>query len=94
MNIAETEALLKVIAKTCKCKDREHSNNNNNKKRDVIYSFVDSYHSLCLDKKDIILSELEACERLLKYSNIADKIDEETIKIEITELKTALDLMH
>jgi hypothetical protein len=94
MNIAETEAPLKVIAKTCKCKEREHSNNDNNKKRNVMYSFVDSFHSLCLDKKDIILSELEACERLLKYSNIADKIDEETIKIEITELKMALDLMH
>ena len=55
MNIVETEEPLKVIAKTCKRKEREHSNDDNNKKRDVIYSFVDSYHSLSLDKKDIIL---------------------------------------
>jgi hypothetical protein len=47
---------------------------------------------LCIDKKDIISAELEACERLLKYT--ADKEDEETIKKEIAELKMALDLMH
>ncbi|MFL6461889.1 MAG: hypothetical protein ACJ71J_13280 [Nitrososphaeraceae archaeon] len=43
---------------------------------------------LCIDKKDIISAELEACERLLKYT--ADKADEETIKKEIAELKMAL----
>jgi hypothetical protein len=53
-----TEEDSDMIAKTCGCKDT---------KRKVTYSFVDSYHSLCKDKKDIILSEVQACEILLKY---------------------------
>ena len=34
----------------------------------VTYSIIDSYHSLCLDKKDIISAEIEACQRLSKYT--------------------------
>ena len=40
---------------------------NRKKKANIIYSFVDSYHSLCLDKKEIILAQIQGCERLLKY---------------------------
>jgi hypothetical protein len=83
MNIANTEEPLKVVAKTCSCKQKE---------RKVTYSFIDDTHGLCIDKKDIILAELEACGRLLKYTS--DKADEQIIKTEITELKMALDLMH
>ncbi len=54
-------------------------------------SLVDAYHSLCLDKKDIIASELEACERLLKYT--LDGTDRKTVETEIAELRMALDLM-
>jgi hypothetical protein len=82
MNIANMEEPLKVIAKTCSC---------NEKQKKVTYSFIDDSHGICIDKKDIISAELEACERLLKYA--AEKADEQTIKKEITELKMALDLM-
>jgi hypothetical protein len=82
MNIANMEEPLKVIAKTCGC---------NEKQKKVTYSFIDDSHGLCIDKKDIISAELEACELLLKYA--AEKADEQTIKKEITELKMALDLM-
>jgi hypothetical protein len=57
----------------------------------VTYSFIDESHALCIDKKDIISAELEACERLLKYT--VDLADEEIIKKELAELKMALDLM-
>ncbi len=60
--------------------------------RKVTYSFVDSYHSLCRDKKDIILSEIQACEILLKYPR--DENDTITVENEIAELKIALDLLH
>ena len=83
MNISETEAPIRVIAKTCGCRD--------NNKRKVTYALVDSYHSLCLDKKDIIFAELEACEKLLKYTLEED--DKKTIESEIAELKMALDLL-
>ena len=83
MNIAHTEEDFDMIAKTCGCKDRE---------RKVTYSFVDSYHSLCKDKKDIMLSEVQACEILLKYPR--DENDTITVEKEIVELKLALDLLQ
>jgi hypothetical protein len=54
MNISESEVPIKIVAKTCGCRDKN--------KRKVTYQFIDSYHSLCLDKKDVIYAELEACE--------------------------------
>ena len=76
-----------IEAKTCGCKD---------KNRKVTYSFIDTYHSLCHDKKDIILGEIEACERLLKYTvkYTSDEIDRKVIEREIDQLKMALDLMQ
>ena len=83
MNIIESEEPYMVEAKTCGCKEREKS---------VSYHFIESSHSLCLDKGEWILSQIGACERLLKYS----KDDDETVvlKDEITRLKLALDLMR
>jgi len=83
MNIANMEGSVKIVAKTCGCKEKQ---------KKVTYSFIDETHGLCIDKKDIIFAELEACERLLKYT--AEKADEQTIKKEIDELKMALDLMY
>ena len=86
MNIAESEQQANIIAKTCGCKERGT--------KKITYSFIDAYHSLCLDKKDIISSELEACESLLKRTtDESDPSDRQAIESEITELKMALDLM-
>jgi hypothetical protein len=81
MNIPETEVSIKILAKTC---------GSSEKKRKVTYQLIDSYHSLSLDKKEIIYAELEACERLLKY---ASEWDKKTIESEIVGLKMALDLL-
>jgi hypothetical protein len=83
MNIANSEVDYDLIAKTCGCKD---------KKRKVTYSFVISAHSLCKDKKDLILSQVEACERLSKYTK--DENDIMILGNEISQLKLALDLLH
>jgi len=83
MNISESETPVRVVAKTCGCKEKN--------KTKITYEFVDSYHSLCLDKKDIIYAELNACERLLRY--VTDKMDKSIVEAEITELKMALDLL-
>jgi hypothetical protein len=48
--------------------------------------------SLCLDKKDIISAEIEACNRLSKYTR--DELDKKVIEREIAELKMALDLIN
>ena len=82
MNIIENEIPYIVEAKTCGCKERGKS---------VSYHFNESSHSLCLDKGELILSQIQACERLLKYS----KDDDETVVLEdeISKLKLALDLI-
>ena len=57
MNIAYMEEPSKIVAKICGCKEKE---------RKVRYSFINESHGLCIDKKDIIFAELEACETFVK----------------------------
>lgn len=83
MNIANTEADCDMVAKTCGCKEA---------KRKVTYLFDASTHNLCRDKRDIILSEMQACEKLLKYTR--DENEKITIKEEVAELKMTLDLLQ
>jgi hypothetical protein len=80
MNIAETEEDSIIIARTCGC----------NSGRKVAYSITNPSHALCLDRKDIILAEIEACERLLKY---ADESEKKVIEREIADLRMTLDLL-
>ena len=82
MNIINSEEPYEIVAETCGCKK---------KNRKVIYSFVDAYHGLSKDKKDIIMSEIEACERLRSYTG--DEVDRDVIETEIAELKMTLDLL-
>lgn len=77
MNIIDTETPSLVVAKICGPKDKEKSSENNKKKK-ISYSVAEEYCGLSLDKKDITLSELNACERLLEYTR--DASDEEVIK--------------
>ena len=82
MNVTTSEEPYEIIAKTCGCKERN---------RKVTYSFIDAYHGLCKDKKDIVLSEIQACERLM--NDTRDEIDKNVIETEIAELKLTLDLL-
>jgi hypothetical protein len=82
MNIAYIESTSFVEAKTCGCKEKGVK---------IAYSFIDSYHNLCVDKKDVILAEIEACVRLKNYSR--DDVERNVIQKEIAELKMALDFL-
>ena len=75
------------MAKTCGCE---------NKKRKVTYSLIDSYHSLCHDKRDLILGQIEACQRLVKIHHQCgrDEMRQTSIESEIDELKMVLDLIQ
>jgi hypothetical protein len=81
MNIAESENPFVIEAKTCGCKD----------KRSITYSFIESSHSLCIDRRDIILAQIQACERLLKY--LKDKTETAAVEKEIATLKLTQDLI-
>lgn len=82
LNIGYTESSSRIEAKTCGCREKPVK---------IAYSFVDTYHSLCLDKKDIMLDQIQACERLLKYTT--DETDKSAVIKEIAELKMTLDLL-
>jgi hypothetical protein len=82
MNVTDTESPT-ILAKTCGCKEKYLK---------VTYFFIDSCHSLCLDKKDLIYAEIEACNRLSRYSR--DEMDKKIIEKEIAELKMSLDLIN
>jgi hypothetical protein len=81
MNIVNSETPIIIEANTCRC----------NKKRNVSYKLIYSLHSLYVDKREIMLSQIQACERLLKY--VKDETDLIIIKKEISDLKFSLDLI-
>jgi hypothetical protein len=64
----------------------------NRASRKVVYAFSDTLDFLFLDKKDILLNQVQACEKLLKFA--IDDPDRIAVEKEIDELKSALDLLH
>jgi hypothetical protein len=82
MNIVEMESPFVIQAKTIGHRQR----------RNVIYSVENSYHSICIDKRGILLEQIHACERVLKYTG--DRIDQIILEKEIADLKLMLDLIE
>jgi hypothetical protein len=82
MNVIGMEAPLIIEAKTT----------GSNSNRNVTYSPIDTYHNVFIDKRDLILAQIHACERLLKYTN--DRIDQIILEKEIADLKLMLDLIE
>lgn len=83
MNIVESETPYLVEAKTCEGKDKGIS---------VSYHFIESAHSLGFEKGELILAQIQACERLLKYTTDGEEIL--ILKHEIAKLKLALDMIR
>ena len=83
MNITDSESPLTILAKTCGCKEKEIK---------VTYFFIDSCHTLCLDKRDILFAQIEACNKLSRYTR--DEKDRKAIEREIAELKMSIDLIN
>ena len=80
MNITQTENSSIIEAKTYGSRN----------KKSITYSFIDSSHNLCIDRREIILAQIYACEKLLKYAK--DKAESDAIIREISDLKLAQDL--
>ena len=70
-------------AKTCGCNERGKS---------VSYHFIESTHGLCLDKIELMSAQIQACDRLLKYSK--DELGCILLKDEITRLRLAFDMIQ
>ena len=63
-----------------------------NDKTNVIYSIAELQHNFCLNKKEIIMEQIKACENLSRYT--INKSDSLALEREISELKVALDILH
>ena len=59
--------------------------------KNVLYYFSESTHSLYLDKEDIMLAQVHACERLLDLSR--DQTDTAVLEKEISKLILAIEMM-
>ena len=82
MNVLEVEFPLKIEAKTSKYND----------KINVIYSVAELQHNFCINKKEIIMEQIKACENLYRYT--INKSDNLALEREISELKLALDILR
>jgi hypothetical protein len=63
-----------IVAKMCGCNVEERDNNNRRIK--IAYFILKSYEHFCVDKKNIIVAQLNACDLLLK-----DTADEKERKL-------------
>ena len=61
-------------------------------RRRIAYSVMDFHHSLYINKKDIILGQIRACDLLYKYA--IDSLDRNVLRKEILDLKLMLDLIE
>jgi hypothetical protein len=82
MNVTNLESSIQIDAKICGSVER----------RRIAYSIMDSHHSLYINRKDIILAQISACELLYKYTT--DSFDKNILKKEISDLKLMLDLIE
>ena len=82
MNVTDCETLIQIDAKIW----------GSEKSRKIAYSIMDFYHSIYINKKDIILAQIQACELLCKYTT--DEFDKNVLKKETLDLKLILDLIE
>jgi hypothetical protein len=82
MNVIDLETLIQIDAKIC----------GSERSRKIAYSIMDFHHSIYINKKDIILAQIQACELLCKYTT--DEFDKDVLKKETLDLKLILDLIE
>ncbi len=82
MNLTDIDSTIQIDAKIC----------GSLHKRRIAYSVMEFHHSLYINKKDIILGQISACELLYKY--VIDSLDRNVLRKEILDLKLMLDLIE
>lgn len=58
----------------------------------IAYQVLGQPDLQCVDKKEILLAQLFACRKLLKYT--ADELEQALVRKEISEISLALDLLQ
>ena len=79
MNILESENQFIVEAKICGC---------SNNKKSISYHNIESTYNFCIENREIIFAQLQACEGLLKCTK--DETEMLVIEREIVDLHLSL----
>ena len=82
MNLTELDSTIQVDAKLCRSLHGKR----------IVYSVMDFHHSSYINKKEIILGQIRACELLYKYT--INTFDRNVLRREILDLKLMLDLIE
>jgi hypothetical protein len=82
MNLTDIDSTIQIDAKLC----------GSSHKRGIAYSVMEFHHSLYINKKDIILEQIRACDLLYNYA--IDSLDRNVLRKEILDLKLMLDLIE
>ena len=82
MNLTDLDSTIEIDAKLCGSLHR----------RRIVYSVMDFHHFLYINKKDIILGQIRACDLLYKYA--INSLDRNVLRKEILDLKLMLDLIE
>ena len=82
MNLTDIDSTIQIDAKLC----------GSSHKRGIAYSVMEFHHSLYINKKDIILDQIRACDLHYKYA--IDNLDSNVLRKEILDLKLMLDLIE
>lgn len=82
MNLTDHQYLIQIDAKLCGSVN----------KRKIAYSTIEFHHSLYINKKEMLLAQIRACELLYEYTT--DIFDINVLKKEISDFKLMLDLME
>jgi len=81
MSLTDLDSTIEIDAKLCGFLHR----------RRIAYSVAD-HQSLYINKKDIILGQIRACDLLYKYA--INSLDRNVLRKEILDLKLMLDLIE
>jgi len=65
---------------------------NDRKNRNITYHFIESAHTLCLHKHELLQAQVKACQRLLKLPHEKEE-DKDIIENEIIKLSQVLNVI-
>lgn len=83
MNVIKTETPFAVEAKSSGSQEKEN--------KGITYHFIESSHTQCLDKVELLNGQINSCKRLLKEH--PEHEEKEVIENEIMRLNRALEVM-
>lgn len=84
MNVVKSETPFVVKAKSTGSQEKEN--------KGITCHFIESSHTLCLDKVELLKGQINSCKRLLK--ELSEHDEKEVIESKITKLNRVLEVVR